>query len=77
MYFHYQLTNVADPTERTLARQLSKDFEELDFNSPKHLMETFTDHSKRNKLDLVVSQHNGIVNVHGQSGILLRCRSLA
>lgn len=75
MRFNYQNMAAGAAEQRKLAEQISKSFEPLDFTSPKHLMDTLDEYGRENDLKLVVRQHNGVVNVHGESGIMIRIRS--
>jgi|GEM_PF-6207803 hypothetical protein len=76
MKFLYQSMGGSDPKVRDLAQQLCKLFEPLEFSGPAHLVETLKDYSKKHKLNLTMGMHSGIVNVHGETGILLRIRSM-
>ena len=76
MRFLYQAMNAGPAESRALASQLCKQFEPLEFEGPGHLIETLRTYGEANQLKLTVGMHSGIVNVHGETGILVRIRSL-
>lgn len=75
MRFLIQSSHAGNATDRATARTLNELFRDLDFCSPKHLMDTLRDHFTLNSLSLEVGQVAGVVTVSSANGVLLRFRS--
>ena len=76
MRFHFDVKPTSDAADAVLSSQLAQELAVLDFDSPKQMMDTITDTLKAHAPHMRVGQHNGITNVHGRAGIVMRVRSM-
>lgn len=73
MNFHYQRLGSGVKSDG-LADVIIEQFGQLHFAGPGALMETLREWARTNDLSLQVSQFSGVINVHGEGGIILRIR---
>jgi hypothetical protein len=73
MQFNYQRIGIGVKAD-DLADTIINYFQPLQFGGPGALMDALREWSQSNKLGLRVSQFSGVINVHGDRGIILRIR---
>lgn len=77
MKFFAQTLGSSDPADRQHASEVANHLKTADYESPNALMQALLDHASKHALGWRVSDHAGVINLHGPRGILLRIRSIA
>jgi hypothetical protein len=73
MIFNYQRFGT-DPAGHAMAHRLIELYGKEEFASPAALKAALQQCIDENGLSLQIGQVNGIINIHGESGVILRIR---